>query len=406
MKKSRSAIVMSVLIGVLLLCLTPAASANESALEFRAMPGPGSDVSEGGDYFVLSMEPGDVESQTVEISNPATEPLTVRLAAVDTATAQMGGVDYGAEQLPTKATGSWIALDQERVDLEPGESQEVAFDVNAPSDAPSGVHLGGLVVWVEGPAQEQTAGGGATMNVQSRRVIAVQVDLPGPALPVVELRGAQAEARPDGLYLGIELFNSGNGFAKGTGMVSIEGRDEEGTFPLDTVVPRTGTVYPFRWAATGVPNGSYGVTVEIDYGSGIATWEGDVVVGAAVQDALRGRGVGPSPGRELERYLVIGGGLGLALLAYLLLRRLRDGRSVRRLPRIAIQRTPRPAPSGSTLRTGHVPVRIGASAPPRAAVYVPSSEDRQRRVPPPPPPPPGGLRPPPPPPPLGAERAA
>lgn len=403
MKKSHNTILMSVLTAVLVLCLGPAASANESALDFRVMPGPDSEVSEGGDYFVLTAEPGDVERQTVEVSNPSDEMLDVRLAAVDAATAQMGGVDYGAEQLPTKATGSWIALDQERIQLAPGDSEEVAFDVNVPGDAPSGVHLGGLVVWVEGVEQKQAAGAGATMNVQSRRVVAVQVDLPGPAAPIVELRGAEAEARPDGLYLGIDVFNSGNGFAKGSGTVSIEGQDEQGSFLLDTVVPQTGTIYPFRWATTGVPNGLYEVEIELDYGSGITSWNGEVLVGPAVQDDLRGRGVDASAGRELDRYLVIGGGLALALVALLLHRRLRGGRPLRRLPRIVIQRAQRPGPVASTPRSVQVPVRIGAGYP-ISDLSVPPSE-QQRRVPPPPPPPPGGFRPPPPPP-LGVGRAA
>lgn len=391
MKQFRNSTLMSVLIGIIALCITPSAWADESALEFRVAPSSGSDVSDGGDYFVLSMQPGDVERQAVELTNPSTETLTVRLAAVDAATAQMGGVDYGAEQLTPTATGSWIVLDQERVDLEPGDSEEVAFEVNAPSDAASGVHLAGVVVWVDGAQQQQDAGAGATMNVQSRRVVAVQVDVPGPAAPVLEIRGAEAEARPDGLYLGIELFNSGNGFAKGTGTVSIEGRDGQGTFLVDTIVPRTGTIYPFRWAGSSVPSGSYQVAIEVDYGVRITSWQGEVIVGSAVQSDLRGRGVAGATGSGLRSNLLIAAVVLLIVVAALLFRRV-----LSRLPRLSLRRAPAPTPSS--------PV-----SPPRASVtrrlalttarHVPRSEEVQRRVPPPPPPPPVRLAPPPPPPP-------
>ena len=384
-KRKRNMILTSVLTGVLVLCLTPAVSANESALDFRVVPAPSSEVSEGGDYFVLSTEPGGVETQAVDVSNPSTKPLTVRLAAVDAATAQMGGVDYGAEQLPTKATGSWISLDQELVELAPGASKEVAFQVAVPSDADSGVHLGGVVVWVEGAEQQQDAGAGATMNVQSRRVIAVQVDVPGPAAPLLEIRGAHAEARPDGLYLGIDLFNSGTDFASGSGAVSIEGRDGSETFALDTVVPQTGTNFPFRWSGAAVPNGSYDVAVEIDYGVAIATWQGQVSVGPAVQQDLRGRGVGEGAGSRLPLLISIGAALALLLVLLFLWRKRGHFSGLgSRLPAVSIPRSRRqPAPR---LRT--VPARRPRVVTPSPAVFVPRSEEEQRCVPPPPPPPP------------------
>ena len=400
MKQLRSSIVMSVLVGIVVLCLAPSASADESALDFRVAPSSGSAVSDGGDYFVLSMQPGDVERQTVDLTNPSAETLTVRLAAVDAATAQMGGVDYGAEQLTPKATGTWIILDQDLVELEPGDSEEVAFEVNAPTDAASGVHLGGLVVWVEGAEQQQDAGAGATMNVQSRRVVAVQVEVAGPAAPVLEIRGAEAEARPDGLYLGIDLFNSGNGFAKGTGTVSIEGRDGQGAFLVDTVVPRTGTIYPFRWAGSSVPSGSYEVAIEVDYGVRIVTWQGEVVVGSAVQSDLRGRGVGEGKGSGLQKYLVLGALLLLVAVVAVLFRRM-----LPRLPRVSLRpaaRATRPSPVSPPRRNM---ARRPAPALTTPAAYVPRSQELQRRVPPPPPPPAVRLAPPPPPP-RGAGRAA
>ena len=392
------------LLTTLVLCITPAASANESALDFRVSPGPATQVSEGGDYFVLGMEPGETSRQTVQLSNPSSSALKVRLAGVDAATAQMGGVDYGAEAVVPKAAGTWITFEEDMVELTPGGSMEVGFEVTVPGDAQSGVHLGGLVIWVEGAAQETVAGAQATMNVQSRRVIAVQVELPGPAAPALEIRGAEAEARPDGLYLGIDLFNSGNGFVKGTGTVLIEGRDEDGSFPLDTVVPRTGTTYPFRWAASSVPNGTYDVSVEIDYGSAIATWEGEVVVGAVVQDDLRGRGVDPSTGSSRQTVILVGIALVLGMFALFLRRRFFGHRSGIRLPRISIQAAPHPRSVQPRKRSPKVaPLRGGGQL--AQAAFVPRSEELQRRVPPPPPPPPAGFMPPAPPP-SGAGRAA
>ena len=387
MKKLHTTLRALMVTAALLVHLAPSASANESALDFRVVPAASSSLSEGGDYFVLAMEPGDVLKQALEISNPSKRPLQVRLAAVDAATAQMGGVDYGAEQITPEATGEWISLEQDTIRLGPDESREVSFDVAVPADAASGVHLGGVVVWVEGAEEETVAGAAATMNVQSRRVVAVQVELPGDAAPALEIRGAQAEARPDGLYLGIELFNSGSDFAKGTGTVSIEGRDAEESFLLDTVVPGTGTTYPFRWAEAGVERGSYDVTVEVDYGAGIATWEGEVTVGRGVQDDLRGRGVGSSDGPGQVLYLTVAGVLLLAVLAYLVRKGLLRDLPI---PTLRVSRRPVKTRAAGALLP-HPSVPSYASAPTVTRVpFVPRSEEEQRRVPPPPPPPPPG----------------
>ena len=376
-----------------MLSIAPSASADESQLDFRVSPATGSEMSEGGDYFVLPMSAGEVATQGVTVSNPSSQPLSIRLAAVDAATAQMGGVDYGAEATAPEATGKWIALDKEQVRLDPGASTEVEFKVTAPADAPTGVHLAGLVIWVEG-TESKAVEGAASMNVQARRVIAVQVELPGPAAPALEIRSAEAEARPDGLYLGIELFNSGNGFAKGTGTVSIEGRDAQESFALDTIVPRTGTTFPFRWDASSIPSGSYDVSVEIDYGGGVATWQGEVVVGASVQSDLRGRGVSDGSASESQTKLVIPGVLLFMAVLVVLFRRISARRMPLRMPTLSRTRGPRPAPSSAARSFQPQIVRSAARPPPPPVLTLPRSDELRRRVPPPPPPPPARLAPP------------
>lgn len=387
MKFFRNSLALLVLCAALVGHMATPASAAGSALDFRVAPAAGSQLSEGGDYFVLDMEPGESRTQSIEITNPSKSALQVQLAGVDAATAQMGGVDYAAEELSARAVGGWISLKNELISLAPGESKEADFKVAVPRDAATGVHLGGLVIWVEGAEKETAAGARTTMSVQSRRVIAVQVELPGPAAPLLEIRGAQAEARPDGLYLGIDLFNPGTDLVTGTGTVSIEGRDEIGSFVLDTMVPRTGTNFPFRWDGAAVPNGSYEVAIEIDYGVGIATWQGPVSVGPALQEDLRGRGIKGANGSPVP-WLPVAVGAGLALVVMLLAfprtRSLLLG-SAARLPRVSISRAPRVATP--VRRTALQKPRPGT---PRPAVFVPRSEEEQRCVPPPPPPPPPG----------------
>lgn len=382
MKLFRISLLFMVLAAAFMGSTATSAWAAESVLDFRVAPAAGSELSEGEDYFVLDMVAGDSRTQAIQLSNDSQSPLRVQLAAVDAATAQMGGVDYASEEPATEATGSWITLEDRSIPLAPGGSTRVPFEIEVPEDAVTGVHLAGLAIWVEGAEEETAAGTQASMSVQSRRVIAVQVALPGPAAPMLEIRGAQAEARPDGLYLGVDLYNSGTGFATGTGTVSIEGREESGTFALDTVVPRTGTNFPFRWGGSGVPNGSYDVSIEIDYGTATASWQGEVVVGPALQAGLRGRGVEAGGLSALLRLmLVIGVLISVVVLVFFLRRRQVLSRIGSRLPQPSLRRSPLPPARQlqPARRPGLVP------APP---VFVPRSEEEQRCVPPPPPPPP------------------
>ncbi len=380
MQQISKLISMSIAIAILVLNAAHPASASESDLAFRVAPASGSQLSEGGDYFILSMQPGESREQAVQVSNSSSKDLEIRLAPVDASTAQMGGVDYGSENAAPESTGDWIVLSESKVALAPGESKTVEFSVRVPSGAADGLHLAGLSVWVEGDESQRSTGSPATINLQSRRVIAVQVNLPGPAAPLLEIRSAQAEARPDGLYLGIELFNLGTDFASGEGTISIEGR-ERGSFLFDKVVPRTGTTFPFKWADTSVPNGSYPVSVEIDYGGPHASWEGEVVVGAVVQNDLRGRGVAEGTAMSVPQKVLIGGiALIVGALLLLGLHQARVRSLFKRSP--SRRRLPSVRPVRSRIRGRPT------STPTPAARFVPRPEEVQRRVPPPPPPPP------------------
>lgn len=354
-----------------LLVLAPltGAAAAVPEMRFSVRPDPEGSLSEGGDYFVMKAAPGAVVRDALELSNPTQRPVTVRLAAVDAATAQMGGVDYSPSDARPQSAGTWIDLGKASVRVPAGAVELVPFEVSVPEDAPSGVNLAGVAVWTPMSNDEnQDEGLDAAMEVHTRRVVAVQVELPGPREPVLVIDGVSAVARPDGMYLQVDIRNEGHGFAEGEGTIELEEGAFSYPFPLDKVVPGTSVGYPIRWRDDAPPDGSYPASVEIVYGSDVAEWEGTVAVGGAVREQLADRGIG-----EVGKFPMLpalAGALALAGAgaAALLLRRRR------RRPAAAVHRAPAATPGGRRSQAPPPPAP-GPAAPPR-------------RPPPPPPPPP------------------
>ncbi|HYP24769.1 MAG TPA: DUF916 domain-containing protein [Actinomycetota bacterium] len=353
--------------GVALVASAALPASASTAMRFTVRPDAGGSLSPGGDYFVLEAAPGDVVRQALELANPGGRTVVVRLAAVDATTAQFGGVDYSPSEARPSAVGKWIELGAESVTLAPGAVREVPFSVSVPAGAASGVNLGGIAAWTPprdgGSADAQ--GLNATAEVQTRRVVAVQVDLPGPAEPALEIDGVRTIARPDGVYLQVDLRNTGNGFAQGEGTIELAGEGFSTDFALDKVVPGTGVGYPVRWRTKAPASGAYPVVVTIDYGADVAEYRGDVVVGGGLGAELADRGIGDAGGDGFPVLPAAVAGAVCCAAAALVWRRRRGGAS------------------GAASETPSEPAPVAASPPP-----PPPPASRNVTPPPPPPPPP------------------
>lgn len=292
MRILRSALV----IACALIPLAPvAAGAAEDAPKFLAQPAAGSSTEPRGGYFMVAGAPGQTFTQSVALRNDSEGPLDLRLAAVDASTAQMGGSSFALESDSPAQTATWITLDKTSVTLAAKASLTVPFRIIVPADAVSGVHLAGIAVMV--PAVKDTAvdaGGkaGASVTVQSRRVIAVQVNLPGPADPELVITGVAPVARPDGLYLQVAVDNKGRGMTKGEGVVTLADDGFEREFSIDTFIPGTSIAYPIKWTDKAT-DGDHPAHVEIRYGDRVAVWDGKFTIGKAIKEEQANRQVTP-----------------------------------------------------------------------------------------------------------------
>lgn len=291
------------------LCLLPAllaalagvagpAAAAQSPMNFTAEPAPGSSLAPAGGYFLVNARPGGTMEQAVVLHNLSNRPIELRVAAVDAATGAYGGVSYGLPGDARTRVGKWISFDSPSVQLAAGSAVRVSFTVAVPEGAAGGEHLDGIAVWSPSSAETKEAKrgagqAGATVSIQTRRVIAVLVRVPGPAVPRLVVTGVTPAARADGVYLEIGIENRGGALTKAKGVVSIPDERFKKTFAIDTFVPGTAAAYPIKWAPSP-RSGEYQARVELRYGARRTSWEGTFTIGEKVAKELVERG---APGR-------------------------------------------------------------------------------------------------------------
>ena len=154
-----------------------------------------------------------------------------------------------------------------------------------PDNAPTGFNVGGLTAWVPAGADESTTtseGFSAQVIIQTRRVLAVQVNVPGDAEPVLQISGVTATPRPSGMELDIAIANTGHGLASGNGTIKVSDGGFQKDFELGDVVPGTSMAYPITWP-TDPEKKTYDATVSIQYNGKTVDWSGSFKVG---QDSL------------------------------------------------------------------------------------------------------------------------
>ena len=252
-------------------------------------------------YFVLGLKPGESSRQHLIVRNDADRKLTVELASVDTSTTPTGGVGYQLSGQPLTGTGAWLTLSERRVELAPGEQRPVDVNVTVPSDALPGDYVAGIsaMVPVTAPTPSASSDGGEAsvqMTVQTRRVIAVQVAVPGDAAPRLEIAGVKPVPGSGGMGLAILISNDGGKFTSGTGTIEVPSTSLAQDFSFGLVVPHTSFEYPIAQWQTAPKAGKYPAHVVVKYGEEgalTAEWSGDItVVGEAVSE-LEGQYVPP-----------------------------------------------------------------------------------------------------------------
>lgn len=226
-------------------------------------------------YYRFAGVPGGQITGRVRVVNAGTVAGTAELAAVDGATGATTGAVYRTVGSTSADVGAWLGLSARTVTLAPGASAVVPFTVSVPSDARRGEHLGGIVARPVAAAATHQAGKSRhsfRVDVVDQSILAVQVDLPGPARGLLAVRGVRAGGNPGYQTLDVSLSNPGEKMVKGRGIVTVT--DAGGkvvarqAFAIDTFLPRTRIVYPLVLRGHALLPGDYRTTVALNWDGG------------------------------------------------------------------------------------------------------------------------------------------
>ena len=287
-----------------------------------AVPAPGSSLAGKARFYLLNAKPGAVITQQVRITNPNPHADTVNVEAVDGSTNDETGAQYGAPGSPKAQTARWISVATPQITLQSKQVRDVSFTVRVPSDTKPGQYLAGVSASVPvadgGPQHKAKPGdAGFSLDLQLQRVVAVEIDVPGPRAPSLVVTGAEPKATPSGINLDIHMANQGNAFAHGKGVIRVADTKTDYAFKIDTFVSQTAIVYPMAWTKNVVP-GLHTVQVDLDYEGGRhTTWNGTVNIAGDLQNQLENSlsHIQVKSSSHSSLWLILAAGAGIALFA-------------------------------------------------------------------------------------------
>ena len=222
-------------------------------------------------YFILGAHAGTTLKRSVLVTNSGTATGTATLSAVDATTGQSSGTVFLAASVKQRRVGTWISLSVQHVTLAPQQSQTVSFQVVVPKNALAGQHVGGIVAADEVKALANNKNP-VQITVQNLSIIAVQVNLPGPAIEQLSESGIQAGGANGYQSLLVGLSNTGNDMLKPSGSLKVF--DAQGqllqtaSMKLDTFLPDTSINYPVYVQKQALLPGDYQATLVLTYGHG------------------------------------------------------------------------------------------------------------------------------------------
>ena len=313
-----------------------------------------------GQYFDLTMAPGESRALKVEVANHGAKQIAARTYAADVYTIINGGFGARLDGEPVTGTTNWLAYPPQTIDLPAGKGLTRSFTVTVPESAEPGEYITSLAVQ---NAEPTAAGnGGVEIKQVQRTVIAVAITVPGARTPALAIGPVGHKYLASKSILSAVLTNTGNVRLKPSGELVVSEKDgrEISRVPLtmDSVYAGDTTSIEVPFEKALLP-GDYRLTLTLNYEGGTASAVGvPLNVPKATLAEASGAPTGAStfatvnqqqPAAQAGRaapITVMGGAAALALVVALVIVRLRRRRS------------PRPSPGGAGFTPGGRPANV------------------------------------------------
>lgn len=166
--------------------------------------------------FELTLRPGEVSRQIVEITNADMGSATYRIRTADWTLAPDGSVAF-TNELEADSCRPWVAIERHEITIPPGGRSRYRFEIEPPADAPAGECR--FAVLIEGEDQPLRTEGGLQIPVSGRIGVIVYAALGG-AKPDLEIVPAGTAVVNGRRLPSLQVTNSGNAHGRIGGFLS------------------------------------------------------------------------------------------------------------------------------------------------------------------------------------------
>ena len=286
-------------VGVLSASLPAAAGAPVSA-PFGLTPWPGGNGTVAP-YFTLHVPAGGSASASALISDPGQTTERLIISRSTGITAANGGSAFSQAFRRCAGVGCWVTGLPATVTLKPGTGERLEFTVSVPAGTAPGQYLAGLTAEAAAKPKPVKLGsngkatGQAIIVDQVTVAVAVTVGRLSALTTRLEIPGVSATVIGPTVRLNIDLANTGQTFAHGTGRASCTTAGQRHSYPFyaSTVLPGDRAVIAANLPGLAASGMTIPCSVSIGYASGLtARWSGPVTVPAAATSRVVHTGSG------------------------------------------------------------------------------------------------------------------
>ena len=192
--------------------------------------------------FSYELQAGDKQKDSFEVTNLGATEISLEIYAADGITSSSGALDLLPADEPSTRVGAWVKVDQARITLSPGETENVDFALDVPKNTEPGDYVGGLISsYVE-------ASGSSTVVVDRRLATRMNVRVGGEGTVALEVQDAKTSTAtawnpfaPVATTATFTLKNTGTVRARGPYSITTQGPFGLGatsqTFAADELIP-------------------------------------------------------------------------------------------------------------------------------------------------------------------------
>ena len=234
--------------------------------------------------FEFRLDPGQEVSDEIRVFNAGSEPIFATVQIEDTtATGERGQAVISEAGTTTYSVASWTILDQDVIEVQPGEQRVIPFTVRVPEDAEPGGHYGAITV--ENVPQAGISGSGAVFaqKVAALMLVAVSGEVDEEVtLTDFFISTEQTKFRydwiptnwiidPTEVTFVMRFENTGSVHLKPAGFVTVTSPvgGELAKLPLEqrNVLPDSARIVEMTWRPEGLTMGKIRAEVNAIFGS-------------------------------------------------------------------------------------------------------------------------------------------